>query len=895
MKRLAAEGRASFAQIVARYGDRRAAKAARREGDAAADELLRHYDDIKRRLPAEMPAGIFSGAEETSLQTHSGIALIDFDGLPSESDAAAIRDMLGERPEVSSAWITLSGYGAQAHVRITPNPQSVAEESLMPIHAVAALHRDGAYPAVMAWAKREFGEWLSARGLDVDHPQKELRPIDAQCGTLPHKSAVAHDPGIRADHLDGADAIAWDAAAAVRALQAQEAPPPKPPLDRARLARDDYLRALGAIPVPQSYDDWNRILLAAKAAGLSADDVERWSAGGAAYKPGEVRRKWDIFDKRESGARVGAGTLIDTARRHGYRTPGEERRGRGRPSDAYRAQAFAAQAAEHGIEDAAHLAPHLTSQAEYARLLRYEKRRLLLVKGKDDFTAIQICDDLGFWHAVSGDRRSLSIVALILGGARDKAAADLRAIGGEWADGCADRLTDKVLQPRTLDDVIRLTQHNDKLKEYPEISDSEFNQRRTGYLPIDGGIWDLRRDTLMTDYDKIKAMYQSAPAAPIPSPDYSLLDDPATLGGRIMRQAIKTHFGEPLLRRMSIGLIGVGKFAFVIKSQKDAGKTTFMLLLRRALPGVDDFIGSNEAGRNFRFDTLAQSLSRNVFSYVDEAHTSKTEKAVFDSTLPNLKVERKRVDPYYPPRKGALVMGTTEDFVDVDYERGGLMERIGEISQFVNPDVVLPAEWRSPLYSQPSVNDAADYLRAYLFREAGRVIREHGALPDGSLDMIDIDACERRTRTQAGVAALNAMAARAEPHIRALRAEYEPARGAWTAQSDLYDLLAANGVSEKSVSPEIGRMIRRAFGDNVRSTKKRIGANVNAVKAWEVRRIDGAEAWTADASALNSARDWIGADGGYTDSAQDLIARAADSGYEWQTQPDGTGRFVRSE
>ena len=79
-------------------------------------------------------------------------------------------------------------------------------------------------------------------------------------------------------------------------------------LDRAR-------DALHSIPPDLPRDGWVRTGMAAHAAGLSFDDFDTWSAGGANYKAPEARATWRSF---KAGKGVGAATLFGMAKDHGW-------------------------------------------------------------------------------------------------------------------------------------------------------------------------------------------------------------------------------------------------------------------------------------------------------------------------------------------------------------------------------------------------------------------------------------------------------------------------------------------------------------------------------------------------------------------------------------------------
>lgn len=85
-------------------------------------------------------------------------------------------------------------------------------------------------------------------------------------------------------------------------------------------ARDRALSALQALDPGISRDEWVRVGMAAKAAGLDFDDWHRWSATAGNYSgESDCRAVWRSF-KPDGG--IGAGTLFDAASKAGWRTEG---------------------------------------------------------------------------------------------------------------------------------------------------------------------------------------------------------------------------------------------------------------------------------------------------------------------------------------------------------------------------------------------------------------------------------------------------------------------------------------------------------------------------------------------------------------------------------------------
>jgi len=73
--------------------------------------------------------------------------------------------------------------------------------------------------------------------------------------------------------------------------------------------------ALHAIPPDIGREDWVKIGMAAKAAGLDFNDFDQWSAKGAKYKQADARDTWNSL-KANGG--IGAGTLYDMAAKSGW-------------------------------------------------------------------------------------------------------------------------------------------------------------------------------------------------------------------------------------------------------------------------------------------------------------------------------------------------------------------------------------------------------------------------------------------------------------------------------------------------------------------------------------------------------------------------------------------------
>ena len=77
-------------------------------------------------------------------------------------------------------------------------------------------------------------------------------------------------------------------------------------------------KVMELLPVSEtSYEEWTSIGMIAKDAGMSVGEWDAWSRGDVRYKDGECQRKWNSFDRRGYGSKVGIGTAVDICRKHG--------------------------------------------------------------------------------------------------------------------------------------------------------------------------------------------------------------------------------------------------------------------------------------------------------------------------------------------------------------------------------------------------------------------------------------------------------------------------------------------------------------------------------------------------------------------------------------------------
>lgn len=253
-----------------------------RRADAAA------YSDAKKdKLQAVMPAGIFTGGKSREhFGRGNGLYVLDFDDLAAHGyEPAALVALLRELPEVALAAVSVGGDGVFALVALWPE-----------LGGDAALKQ--AWPAMVAWCE--------ARGLPSTKPV-----LDPSGKDIARKRFVSHDPAAYLAPMVNA-AIHWQAEAPAAPMAT--APPPPATVEAAS--------ALNAIPVPQDYDDWLRLLIAAHRAGLPEAVIDAWSSRGAKYRPGEVTERLRNIDAY-TGRPITAATLFQAASECGYRHQAE--------------------------------------------------------------------------------------------------------------------------------------------------------------------------------------------------------------------------------------------------------------------------------------------------------------------------------------------------------------------------------------------------------------------------------------------------------------------------------------------------------------------------------------------------------------------------------------------
>ena len=79
-------------------------------------------NELKKELPAVCFSGTFTKRTDSSLQSHSGFLCLDFDGYAKHKDLVADKERLSKDRYVYSVFISPSGAGLKALIRIPNDP-----------------------------------------------------------------------------------------------------------------------------------------------------------------------------------------------------------------------------------------------------------------------------------------------------------------------------------------------------------------------------------------------------------------------------------------------------------------------------------------------------------------------------------------------------------------------------------------------------------------------------------------------------------------------------------------------------------------------------------------------------------------------------------------------------
>ena len=269
-------------------------------GDKGLDEKTRYCNALaitepkaykvykEKELPAVTFSGIFPKGKRKAkyLSQHSGLIIIDIDGLTAEQIADLLAE-LAQMPQVVLAFVSPSGLGIKVVVLVNPIPRNDLEHK-------------GAYAACLAF----FDDLATEYGFTIDTSGKD-------CSRLCY---LAHDP-LAIVHTD-APAIDWDRDAWLTAEKEKQArfdeAAKKPYTGKTDINALDYID-----PNDLDYNQWLSVLTACKVAGFSWQQADAWSRrGGVRYIEGEVEQRWSGLKMSMSW-----GAVVNLAKLNGYTPP----------------------------------------------------------------------------------------------------------------------------------------------------------------------------------------------------------------------------------------------------------------------------------------------------------------------------------------------------------------------------------------------------------------------------------------------------------------------------------------------------------------------------------------------------------------------------------------------
>ena len=244
-----------------------------------------------------LPAVIFSGTfpeykrKAKYLSQHSGLVVLDVDGLTAEQRPVLLAE-LAQHPYIRLAFVSPSGVGIKAIVRVDPIPTNDLEHK-------------GAYQACLDF----FDDLATEYNFDIDTSGKD-------CSRLCY---LAHDTRLIV-HPD-VPAIEWDRDAWIAAEKAKQA----------RFEADAHIAYTGEADVKAidfidpndlDYNQWLSVITACKQAGLSLAQADAWSRrGGVRYQEGEVESRWQGLHLN-----VSWGAVVNLAKSNGYIPPPRPKR-----------------------------------------------------------------------------------------------------------------------------------------------------------------------------------------------------------------------------------------------------------------------------------------------------------------------------------------------------------------------------------------------------------------------------------------------------------------------------------------------------------------------------------------------------------------------------------------
>ena len=260
-----------------------AIKALRDEKDEAARKLIKQKD-----LPAFIPAGIFTGNANDSLVKHSGLLVLDWDESELKEasvDAAQLFSTLTDKPWCVMAFISPSGRGVKGLVYLSPIPEN-------------------------ADAHRQAFEQINGRTGKLGLPALDTTGKDAK-----RFCYQSYDPNVYYNPV--AEALEWQW---VKPLPNDAAPTEGPEGDELAVIAAQILTEIPREPFTQGgYEEWYKIIRAARNCGVSRHVVEQWSTGAKNHDD----RFDNAWTSTAENKRLGRTTLVNARKRYLAEVHGE--------------------------------------------------------------------------------------------------------------------------------------------------------------------------------------------------------------------------------------------------------------------------------------------------------------------------------------------------------------------------------------------------------------------------------------------------------------------------------------------------------------------------------------------------------------------------------------------
>ena len=259
------------------------------------------------------------------------------------------------------------------------------------------------------------------------------------------------------------------------------------------------------------------------------------------------------------------------------------------------------------------------------------------------------------------------------------------------------------------------------------VSYTDFN-KAPGCIPVIMGVdgqdgyaaVDMRNNGALVEGEHLRKLMIRDSGFKIPFPDWEAeLEDDG-----MMAYLIEEHYGEELIQRLSLALIGPGKFIdTLVASQSNWGKDTLFDILAVAMPGTCMRVDARKAlsSQGDKFSVVTAALASYywvMMNEIDKVPDSIPVGQLNTMTAETVTVERKFENAHTELRIGSgWLVGA--DFPNFDTSGQGLPERMRWVFRTDSTDTLSPSD-------RMEAREQAGQLRNYLFQHAVRIWNEQG-------------------------------------------------------------------------------------------------------------------------------------------------------------------------